>query len=64
MCSPANCRTCSKTTWSGCGQHVQQVMANVPKARQCTCTEQDHQAARAAKSASGGGSLLDRFRKR
>lgn len=37
MCSPATCRKCSKTTWSGCGQHVDQVMRHVPKAQQCTC---------------------------
>ncbi len=38
MCSPATCKKCSKTTWSGCGAHVQQVMARVPKAQQCTCS--------------------------
>ncbi|HEX6055016.1 MAG TPA: hypothetical protein VFY98_04320 [Intrasporangium sp.] len=35
MCRPANCRTCGKTTWAGCGQHVDQVMRNVPQARRC-----------------------------
>lgn len=38
MCQPATCKSCSKTTWRGCGQHVDQVMANVPKSQQCTCT--------------------------
>ena len=37
MCQPANCRTCAKTTWSGCGQHVDQVMRTVPKNGRCTC---------------------------
>lgn len=37
MCSPATCSRCKKVTWSGCGQHVDQVMRNVPKDRQCTC---------------------------
>lgn len=35
MCSPTPCRKCGKTTWSGCGEHVDQVMRNVPKADQC-----------------------------
>ncbi len=35
MCRPATCKTCGKTTWAGCGQHVDQVMASVPTARRC-----------------------------
>ncbi|KJF22661.1 hypothetical protein SZ00_03315 [Rhodococcus sp. AD45] len=38
MCYPTTCSSCSKTTWAGCGQHSDQVMAGVPKARRCTCT--------------------------
>jgi hypothetical protein len=37
MCSPAICRSCGKVTYSGCGRHVDQVMASVPEPRQCTC---------------------------
>lgn len=37
MCRQATCRTCGKTTWSGCGNHVQQVMRGVPAAQRCTC---------------------------
>ena len=35
MCSPVTCRTCGKTTWAGCGQHVDQVMRHVPKDQRC-----------------------------
>jgi len=35
MCSPATCRKCQKTTYSGCGNHVDQVMRGVPKADRC-----------------------------
>ncbi|MDQ2756572.1 MAG: hypothetical protein M3Y71_08410 [Actinomycetota bacterium] len=35
MCRPVNCKTCGKTTWAGCGQHVDQVMAGVPKSNRC-----------------------------
>lgn len=44
MCSKATCRACGKTTWAGCGQHVPQVMARVPRAEQCTCTDAERQA--------------------
>jgi hypothetical protein len=46
MCRRATCRACSKTTWAGCGQHVQQVMAGVPRQQRCTCTPAEHEAAR------------------
>ena len=37
MCSPARCSRCGKTTWTGCGQHVDQVMKRVPAAQRCSC---------------------------
>ena len=37
MCRPAVCHVCSKTTYAGCGMHVQQVMANVEPQDRCTC---------------------------
>lgn len=35
MCRPTACRKCGKTTWAGCGMHVNQVMAGVPRAQRC-----------------------------
>lgn len=35
MCRAVTCKTCGKTTWAGCGQHVDQVMAGVPRRDQC-----------------------------
>ena len=35
MCSPTHCRTCSKTTWSGCGGHVAEVRAGIPADQWC-----------------------------
>lgn len=37
MCYPVRCATCQKTTWEGCGMHVDDVMADVPTNQQCTC---------------------------
>ncbi|MGC3972750.1 MAG: hypothetical protein QM775_37050 [Pirellulales bacterium] len=35
MCRPVTCRTCQKTTWAGCGQHVASVKASVPASQWC-----------------------------
>lgn len=35
MCRAVSCRTCGKTTWAGCGQHVAQVRASVPAGDWC-----------------------------
>lgn len=35
MCRAVKCRTCGKTTWAGCGQHVDQVMRGVPNSERC-----------------------------
>ncbi|WP_021010324.1 hypothetical protein [Agrococcus pavilionensis] len=35
MCRATTCRVCGKTTWAGCGQHVQQVRRGVPAGQWC-----------------------------
>ncbi len=35
MCRAVTCRKCGKTTWAGCGQHVDEVMRGVPKSERC-----------------------------
>lgn len=35
MCRATTCRTCGKTTWAGCGHHVDQVLRAVPAAQRC-----------------------------
>lgn len=55
MCRPATCSVCGKTTWAGCGQHVDQVMANVPRADRCS----GH--SNADKAAAGSGSVFARL---
>lgn len=35
MCRPVTCKVCGKTTWAGCGQHIAQVKAMVPKDQWC-----------------------------
>ncbi|KDN50630.1 hypothetical protein RSAG8_01128, partial [Rhizoctonia solani AG-8 WAC10335] len=36
-CFAVTCQTCGKTTWQGCGRHIDSVMANVKPEDQCTC---------------------------
>jgi len=35
MCYPVECKKCGKTTWEGCGQHVDQVKRGVPASQWC-----------------------------
>lgn len=51
MCRAVRCKTCGKTTWAGCGMHVDQVLAGVPTADRC----QGHSADELAASGKGGG---------
>lgn len=37
MCSPATCNHCGKTTWAGCGQHIEEALEGVPQEQRCTC---------------------------
>jgi hypothetical protein len=46
MCRQVSCKLCKKTTWAGCGQHVDQVMKGVPRSERCACTANDKEAAR------------------
>jgi len=35
MCRPVPCKTCGKTTWAGCGQHIAGVKMTVPANQWC-----------------------------
>lgn len=35
MCRAANCKVCGKTTWAGCGMHVDAVKRSVPAGQWC-----------------------------
>lgn len=61
MCRAVTCSACGKTTWAGCGAHVEQVMAGVPAAQRCRCNE-GKQAAAPAAGAPDKGLLAKLFR--
>lgn len=35
MCRLTTCRKCGLKTWTGCGQHAEQVMRPVPISQRC-----------------------------
>lgn len=39
MCTRITCRTCGKPSFSGCGAHVEMVLADVPRDKRCKCRE-------------------------
>ncbi|MEU3492147.1 hypothetical protein ABZ747_01470 [Kitasatospora cineracea] len=55
MCRRVTCKSCGKPTFAGCGMHVDQVLAGVPKAQRCSCAA-DAKAAKTAKAAGNAGS--------
>jgi hypothetical protein len=50
MCRPIECPACHKTTWAGCGAHVDQVMSAVPPDARCACSAEQRRAAAAGES--------------
>jgi hypothetical protein len=40
MCRRITCPTCNKPTWTGCGQHIEEALAGVPKSERCICDAQ------------------------
>ncbi len=53
MCSPTRCRTCGKTTWTGCGSHIDAVKATVPADQWCDGHD--------GRSGAGGGGIFSRL---
>lgn len=49
MCSRATCKKCGKATWRGCGNHIEQALAGVPKNQRCTCAANSSASASAPK---------------
>ncbi|ORY44828.1 hypothetical protein BCR33DRAFT_716779 [Rhizoclosmatium globosum] len=37
MCSPVPCRQCGKTTWAGCGLHIEAALYGVKEEDRCKC---------------------------
>jgi hypothetical protein len=35
MCHTIACSVCGKTTWDGCGQHIEEALQGIPDAQRC-----------------------------
>ena len=35
MCYPTTCATCGKTTWAGCGEHIEQALVGGAPEQRC-----------------------------
>ena len=53
MCRAVRCKTCGKTTWSGCGQHIANVKARVPAGQWCPGGHSKAETAAASRSGNG-----------
>jgi hypothetical protein len=60
MCRRVTCPRCGKPTFAGCGQHIEQVLGDVPRAQRCHCNEQ-RRTEPARGTASGGGGFWKRL---
>lgn len=54
MCRRVTCDRCGKPSWAGCGAHVEQVMAGVPRDQRCRCREEAASAGPAQKGSMFG----------
>ena len=50
MCRPTTCKVCGKTTWKGCGKHIDSVKEQVPPDQWCDKDHTDEEYAAAEKS--------------
>ena len=49
MCRPTTCEVCGKTTWKGCGKHIDSVKEQVPPDQWCDKNHTDEEYALAEK---------------
>ena len=49
MCRPTTCEVCGKTTWKGCGKHIDSVKEQVPADQWCDKDHSDEEYAAAEK---------------
>lgn len=52
MCRRVTCSNCGKPSFAGCGLHVEQVLAGVPRDERCRCYEAPQARSSAARSPS------------
>lgn len=61
MCRAVKCKVCGKTTWAGCGQHIESVKKGVPVGQWCDGNHTRAETAAANSGRSGQGFLSKLF---
>lgn len=61
MCRAVSCSVCGKTTWAGCGAHVDQVMASVPMSERCKGHQRQAPVPKEPSETNGLGRLLGKL---
>ncbi|KOS19488.1 hypothetical protein ESCO_000839 [Escovopsis weberi] len=56
MCKKDTCNNCQKSTWFGCGAHVEYVMDNIPEVERCICEPKIWRAGRSYPPKAGSAS--------
>ena len=41
MCFKIKCKKCGKFTWAGCGEHIEQVLKDIPEEERCHCPREE-----------------------
>lgn len=54
MCRATTCKICQKTTWTGCGQHIDAVKRSVSACQWCNGRHTEAEIAAAASNRGGG----------
>jgi len=50
MCQRIQCSRCRKPTWTGCGAHIEQALAGIPREARCHCREQGQERGKPAEA--------------
>lgn len=58
MCRAVTCKTCGKTTWAGCGEHIDSVKEKVPADQWC---DGQHDTTGTTGAATSGGNFISRL---
>lgn len=61
MCRAVGCKVCGKTTWAGCGQHVDSVKRSVPAGQWCPGHSNEAKTSAHAGQQKTGSSFFDRL---
>jgi len=61
MCQPVKCKTCGKTTWAGCGQHIDSVKRTVPASQWCDGKHTEAEKAQAQSQAKSEGGFFSKL---